>query len=152
MPLPRPRRHQPVVVTAADAKYPVHDLLARVRQHCLALPEVTEGLTHGAPTWFVRGKRSFAKFIDPDEHPRFDEVHVAFWAAAPFGAKQDLTSTEPDRFFVPPFGGSDWVGMRLDLEAGGPDWDDVHEIITDAYRQVAPKTLLALLDKAAPGS
>jgi len=40
------------------------DLLAGVRRLCLALPEVTEGLTHGGETWFVR-RRSFAKFVDP---------------------------------------------------------------------------------------
>jgi hypothetical protein len=28
-----------------------------VREQCMALPEVTEGLTHGAPTWFLRGRR-----------------------------------------------------------------------------------------------
>src|ERR1019366_7153103 len=32
------------------------DLAGRVQTICLALPEVTERLSHGAPTWFVRGK------------------------------------------------------------------------------------------------
>ena len=45
------------------------DLLAGVRRLCLALPEVTEGLTHGGETWFVR-RRSFAKFVDPEKHRR----------------------------------------------------------------------------------
>lgn len=121
-------------------------LLAGVRERCLALPEVTEGLTHGAPTWFVRGRRSFAKFVDPAEHPRLAEPHVAFWAAAPPGARLELVAAAPDRFFAPPFGGRGWVGMRLDLEPDGPDWDEVAEVITDAYRQVAPKTLIAKLD------
>jgi hypothetical protein len=30
--------------------------LERVRALCLALPDVTERLNHGSPTWFVRGK------------------------------------------------------------------------------------------------
>jgi hypothetical protein len=30
------------------------DLLRALRDRCLALPEVTEGPAHGAPTWFVR--------------------------------------------------------------------------------------------------
>ena len=97
------------------------DLLAGVRKLCAALPEVTEGLTHGAPTWFVRGRRSFAKFIDPERH-RFDELHVAFWVAAPPGARHELVAADPSRFFVPPFGGHDWVGMRLDAEPDGLDW------------------------------
>ena len=57
------------------------DLLKKLRELCLALPDVTERPTHGAPTWFVR-KRSFAKFVDPEQH-RLDQPHVAFWAAAP---------------------------------------------------------------------
>jgi hypothetical protein len=33
--------------------------LARLRELCLALPETSERLSHGAPTFFVRGKRAF---------------------------------------------------------------------------------------------
>jgi hypothetical protein len=110
---------------------------------CAALPEVTERLTHGAPTWFVRGRRSFLKFVDPDEHPQLDERHIAVWAAAPPGARHELVAADPDRFFAPRFGGRDWVGMRLEPE---PDWNEVGEIITDAYRQVAPKQLVDRLN------
>ena len=120
------------------------DLLAGLRRLCLALPEVTEGLTHGGETWFVR-KRSFAKFVDPRKH-RLDERHVAFWAAAPPGARKELVAEDPERFFVPRFGGYDWIGMRLDVPASGPDWREIAEILTDAYRQVAPKFLVARLD------
>jgi len=120
------------------------DLLAGVRRLCLALPEVAEGLTHGGETWFVR-RRSFAKFVNPEKHG-LDERHVALWAAAPPGARQELVADDPRRFFVPRFGGYDWVGMRLDLQPDGPDWQEVTEILTDAYRQVAPKFLVARLD------
>ena len=34
---------------------------------CLALPEVTERLSHGAPTWFVRDKKTVATVWD-DHH------------------------------------------------------------------------------------
>ena len=34
--------------------------LERIRRICLELPEVSERLSHGAPTFFVRGKRPFA--------------------------------------------------------------------------------------------
>jgi len=33
--------------------------LERVRATCLGLPEVTERLSHGAPSFFVRGKTCF---------------------------------------------------------------------------------------------
>jgi hypothetical protein len=35
------------------------DLTERLRAICLALPEVTERPSHGAPTWYVRDKKSF---------------------------------------------------------------------------------------------
>jgi hypothetical protein len=127
------------------ADSPAAALLAAVRRRCLALPDVTEGLTHGGPTWFVRGRRSFVKFVDPEEHPQLDLPHIAIWAAAPPGARHELVAAAPDRFFAPRFGGRDWVGMRLDGES---DWDEVGEIILDAYRQVAPKRLVARLDTA----
>ena len=120
------------------------DLLTGVRRLCLALPEVTEGLTHGGETWFVR-RRSFAKFVDPEKH-RLDERHVALWAAAPPGARNELIAEDSRRFFVPRFGGYDWVGVRLDLLPDEPDWQEVAEVLTDAYRQVAPKFLIAQLD------
>ena len=122
----------------------VKHLLAGVRRICLTLPEVTEGLTHGGETWFVR-RRSFAKFVDAEKH-RLDERHVAFWAAAPPGARQELIAEDPRRFFAPRFGGYDWIGMRLDVQPEGPDWEEVAEILTDAYRQVAPKFLIARID------
>ena len=37
------------------------------------------------------------------------------------------------------------MGMRLDQQPDGPDWHEVGEILTDAYRQVAPKFLIARL-------
>ena len=115
-------------------------LLARVRELCLALPAVTEAPTHGAPTWFVNRRRSFAKFVDPAAH-RVDEPGPAIWAAAPPGARHELVAADPARFFGPPFGGSAWIGMRLDVV--GPDWAEVSEILEDAYRQVAPRYLVA---------
>jgi hypothetical protein len=116
------------------------ELLAGVRRYCLELPEVTEAPTHGAPTWFVR-RRSFAKFVDPADH-RLDQTSIALWAAAPPGARAELIAAAPDRFSAPRFGGHDWVAIRLE----GADWDEVREIVTDAYRQVAPKRLVARLD------
>jgi hypothetical protein len=115
-------------------------LLTGLRRICLALPEVTEGLTHGGETWFVR-RRSFAKFVDPEKH-RLAERSVAFWAAAPPGSREELIAADPEQFFHPSFGGRDWVGMRLDRD---PDWAEVREIVVDAYRRNAPKGLLARL-------
>ena len=46
----------------------------------------------------------------------------------------------------PPYvGGRGWLGVRLDGDE--VDWDEIAEIVTDAYREIAPKKLVALLDR-----
>ncbi len=120
------------------------DQLARVRAACLVLPEVVERLSHGAPTFFVRGKKSFVMFLDHHH----DDGRLALWCAAPPGAQADQVAEDPERFFVPPYvGGRGWLGVRLDRD---PDWDEVAAICTEAYRSVAPKRLVAQLDAAGP--
>ncbi len=47
-------------------------------------------------------------------------------------------------FFVPPYvGGRGWIGMKFSEET---DWDEVAEIVEDAWRAVAPAKLLPELD------
>ncbi len=114
--------------------------LDEVRRICGALPEATERLSHGSPTWFVRGKKTFVMFLD-DHH---DDGRLAIWCAAPPGVQEQLVEQEPERFFRPPYvGHRGWIGVRLDRD---PDWDEIAAICADAYRQVAPKTLVARLD------
>ena len=48
--------------------HPTADLAGRMRVICLALPEVTERPSHGAPTWFVRGKNAFVTLWAEGHH------------------------------------------------------------------------------------
>ena len=115
------------------------DPLPRLRELCLALPEATERMSHGEPTWFVRDKKTFVTYAD-----RHHDDRLAFWCAAPDGAQRTLVESDPERFFVPPYvGHRGWLGVRLDV---GVDWDEIAEIVEDAYRVVAPKKLVAELD------
>ncbi|MGH8792985.1 MAG: MmcQ/YjbR family DNA-binding protein [Stackebrandtia sp.] len=115
------------------------DSTDRLRRLCLALPEVSERLSHGEPSWFVRGKKLFVTGSDNHHDDR-----VGFWCAAPPGEAAALTAADPDRFFIPPYvGHRGWLGVYLDVE--GVDWDEIAEIVADAYRCVAPKTLVAKL-------
>ena len=115
------------------------DALDRVRQLCLALPETTERLSHGAPTFFVRDKKTFVTFVD-NHH---GDGRLAIWCHAPLGMQEMLVEQNPERFFVPPYvGHRGWVGVRLERNA---DWDEVADLIEDAYRMVAPKQLVAQL-------
>ena len=119
------------------------DPLARLRAVCMALPEVEERLSHGEPTWFVQGKKTFAMF---DNHHHNAE-HLGFWCAAPPGAQEVLIGAAPDRFFRPPYvGHRGWLGVYLDVEL---DWDEIAGIVADAYRAVASAKLVARLDAAA---
>ena len=112
--------------------------LAAVRRICLVLPEATEKLSHSSPTFFVR--RTFVMFHD-DHH---GDGRLAIWCAAPDGAQALMVESEPERFFVPPYvGHRGWLGVRLDVDV---DWDEVAAIVEDAYRTVAPRKLVAMLD------
>lgn len=118
----------------------VERALAEVRKACAALPEVEERPSHSAPTFFVRGKKSFVMFHD-DHH---GDGRLAIWCAAPPGVQEELVEAEPDRFFRPPYvGHRGWLGVELDRS---PDWAEVAAILADAYRMVAPKALVARLD------
>jgi hypothetical protein len=105
----------------------------------MALPAVEERPSHGEPTWFVQGKKTFVTFADHHHDDR-----VACWCAAPPGAQEQLVDAEPGRFFRPPYvGHRGWIGIYLDVEQ---DWEHVGELIEDAYRMVAPKRLIELIE------
>ncbi len=96
-----------------------------MRAICLALPAVTERLSHGAPGFFV-GKQFV--MLWPDGHHARPFPHL--WCAAAPGAQQSFVETAPDRFFRPPYvGARGWVSLRLD---GAVDWAEVEMLCEDA--------------------
>lgn len=119
----------------------MNDPVERLRRLCLALPESTERLSHGEPSFFVRDKKQFV-MLDTHHH---GAEHLGFWCAAPPGVQQELIAENPEQYFRPPYvGHRGWIGVRIDR---GPDWAEITEIVRDAYRQVAPKALSAQLDE-----
>ena len=121
------------------------ELLERLRAICLSLPEVTERLSHGAPTWFVRDRRTFVTLWAQGHH---GERFAQLWCAAPAGAQAELVEAEPERFFRPPYvGGRGWLGVRLDVAL---DWGEIAGVCEDAYRTVAPVTLVRRLSRRPP--
>ena len=114
--------------------------LTQVRKICLALPEVSERLSHGSPSFFIRGKKTLCMFVD-DHH---GDGILGIWCPAFPGVQEELITSEPDRFYRPPYvGPSGWIGVRLDRDV---DWGEIAEIVAESYRKVAPKTLVKLLD------
>ena len=111
-------------------------ILERIRELCLALPETSERPSHGGPTFFVRGRRSFLMVLT-NHH---GDGRFAMWCAAPPGLQSMLVDADPERFFVPPYvGHRGWLGVSLDR---GLHWDELAGIVEDAYAEVAPKKLV----------
>ena len=114
--------------------------LARLRRLCLSLPEAHEVEAWGEPTFRVRNKL-FAMFASASNHHGGGRNCV--WCKATKENQGWMVQAAPDRFFVPPYVGvSGWVGVYLDADT---DWDELTHLLTDGYRSVAPKRLLASL-------
>jgi hypothetical protein len=113
-----------------------HQILAAVRAICLGLPEASERPSHGEPTFFVGGKRSFATVWDSHH----GDGRFALICAAPAGMQAALVDADPERFFIPAYvGHRGWIGVRLDR---GFDRDEIAGIVEDAYAEVAPPKLV----------
>ena len=120
------------------------DPVERLRAICLALPGVSERLSHGGPTWFA-GKRSFVSLADHHH----GSSHLAAWCAAPPGAQEMLIDAAPGRFFRPPYvGHRGWIGLYLDTPDA--DWDEVALVVREAFRAVAPPKLVRLAEERQP--
>jgi hypothetical protein len=119
----------------------VNAALERVRAICLALPEATEKIAWGEPTW--RAGKIFVMF----SNHHHGDPHVAIWCNAAEGVQEALVRADPKHFFRPPYvGPGGWVGVRLDT---GLDWSVVASVIKDAYRVTAPARLVRQLDEGA---
>jgi len=111
----------------------------RVRAICLALPGSTERASHGSPAFFC-GKQFVALW--PEGH--HDRTGPHLWCAAPPGAQEGFITSDPARFFRPPYvGGRGWLGVHL---GGDVDWAGVEVLCEEAFRTVAPARPLAALD------
>src|SRR5258705_11347142 len=96
---PAPRK------TASGEKH-----IERVRRVCLALPETTEKLSHGEPTFFVR-KRVFA-MCSNNHH---NDGHIAVVLPAAIGVQAALIEGSPEKFYRPPYVGvRGWIGVELE--------------------------------------
>ena len=110
------------------------DLAERMRAICGALPGVTERRSHGAPTWFVKDKRSFLTLWADGHH---DNHFPHLWCASAPQTQQELIAADPERFFRPPYvGHRGWTGIRLDRS---PDWAEIAELCQEAYQLIAAR-------------
>lgn len=107
--------------------------LRRVQRICHALPETTEKISHGEPTFFVR-KKVFVMFSN-NHH---NDGHISVCVPAAIGIQAMLIERSPEKFYRPPYvGGAGWVGVELDRVSDAELALHIHE----AWRLIAPKKL-----------
>jgi hypothetical protein len=116
---------------------------ARLRELCLALPETSEQQAWKGTRWVVR-KKNFASVLGvladgvPDDAEPL--VVLAFRAV---GEELEILRRSGHPFFVLGWG-RDAMGMVLDAST---DWDEVRELVTESYCALAPKKLVALVER-----
>lgn len=115
---------------------------AQLRKLCLALPEAHEVEAWEAPTFRVKNK-IFAMYIAAGN--QHNDERPAVWIKSKHVVQEILIQGNPGRYFKPPYvGPGGWTGAFLDKR---PNWKEIGELIEDAYRQTAPKKLIARLDE-----
>jgi hypothetical protein len=112
----------------------VDDTLERVRTICGRLPECTvEGGQHH--TIAVRGKTMAWHTVD-----HHGDGRVALHVRMGRGENEALVATDGEAYFLPAYvARHGYVGVYLDRP--DVDWDEVDELLVEAYRLVAPATL-----------
>ena len=107
------------------------DQLERLRTMCLAMPDTSEKVSHGEPTFFA-GKRVFAMFSN-NHH---NDGHVAVWVPAAEGMQAELIHENPGCYYRPPYVGvGGWVGIEM-AEIGD---DALAGHLTEAWKLVIGK-------------
>ena len=115
----------------------------RVRRICLSLPETTEKLSHGEPTFFVR-KKVFA-MCSINHH---DDGHVAVTVPAAIGIQEALIKEAPKKFYRPPYVGvRGWIGIELDRVSD----KELALHVREAWRLIAPEKMLGMLAESDDG-
>jgi hypothetical protein len=108
----------------------------RVRAIALRFPWAEEKLSHGAPSFHVRGKM-YLTFVD-DHH---GDGRIAVWCKSTTDEQRRLVAVQPSRFFVPPYVGvKGWVGVDVHPERA--DWIDLSILVEHGWASVAPSRLL----------
>jgi hypothetical protein len=138
----------PAARPSARASAPIEvpeDIFERVRALCLALPEVTVRVDYSrirerSTAWsFDIRRRSFCLLV-AQEGPAGRPVPLLVLRADPDDREALLSMGRP---FFASRAGRDRLGVLL---TGDTDWEEIRELVTESYRVLAPKKLIALLD------
>jgi hypothetical protein len=111
------------------------EVLQKVREAALQLPETEERLSHGQPTFFVAGKQ-FAQFRD-NHHG--DGKTVVCVRVSSIDEQAMLLENSPETYSKPAYLPS-WVSINLRGE--NVDWGHVGDRIAESWELAAPRRLL----------
>jgi hypothetical protein len=121
-------------------------LLKRVRKLALAFPDAAEKVSHGRPAFYTT--KVFAYYGGSTKENGVWESHdQALMVPADLGEREALLERD-DAFYPAYLGPSGWVGIDLGRKT---DWEEIVELLDDAYRRTAGKRRVAALDAQASG-
>ena len=109
--------------------------LERVRAAALELPETSEKLSHGQPTFFVAGKQ-FAQFRD-NHHG--DGKTVVCVRVSSLDEQAMLLEVDPETYSKPAYMPT-W--LSINLKGADVDWGHVADRIAQSWELAAPRRLL----------
>ncbi len=125
------------------------DILAKLRLVCLDLPEATEERAWVGTRWMI-GKKNFAHVLMISEGwpPAYVQASGSKGPACVLTFRAPLAALGAPRFKRAPFFRPPWfaniAGLFIDADT---DWDDVASLVTDSYCVLAPKKLVARVDR-----
>ena len=107
---------------------PAAGLLTRLRKLCSQLPDSTETVSFGHPTFQIGGK-TFAVF---------EQYKSEFGLALKVEKElQQVFLKDPRFYFTPYIGKHGWVTLRMETKP--LDWKEVRGMLRGSYRLIAPK-------------
>jgi predicted DNA-binding protein (MmcQ/YjbR family) len=105
----------------------VADILAKLREICLALPGAEETITFGHPTFRATGKA----FAVLEEYK--GELSIAFRVER---SLQDVFLKDPRFYRTPYVGKHGWVSLRVSSRF---HWSEVRELLAESHRLAVAK-------------
>lgn len=112
-------------------KSPDSSVLEKLKTVCLSLPETTETITFGHPTFQVKMKTFCV----------LETYNGELSICVKVGKDMQPVFLKDSRFYRTPYVGQHgWVSLRV--RAAKLDWKEIRELVEGSYRLIAPKRLV----------
>ena len=111
-------------------------ILGKLRDICIALPEVIEAKQFGSPC-FKAGKKTFCNL-----HTHEGQIELQCWVGAD---RQVALTSFDERYRIPAYvGHNGWISFGL---GGKPGWKEIESLVRESYRHFALKRMLKAMDE-----